>query len=72
MIKCEKIFLSIYKETQRMQRLDYPPLHQDVLPPRITNETKSGHNFFYPRERRQKNVLGRDNRRSFSKRLFER
>ena len=25
-------------------------------PPKITNETKSGHNFLYPRERRQKNV----------------
>ena len=26
-------------------------------PPKITNETKSDHNFLYPRERRQKNVL---------------
>ena len=25
-------------------------------PPKITNETKSDHNFLYPRERRQKNV----------------
>ena len=25
-------------------------------PPKITNETKSGHNFLCPRERRQKNV----------------
>ena len=32
MIKCGKIFLSLYKETQGMQRLDYPPLHQDALP----------------------------------------
>ena len=32
MIKCEKIFPSLYKETQGMQRLDYPPLHQDALP----------------------------------------
>ena len=30
-----------------MQRLDYPPLHQDAL---------QFHNFLYPRERRQKNV----------------
>ena len=26
-------------------------------PPKITNETKSDHNFLYPRERRQKNIL---------------
>ena len=32
MIKCENIFPSIYKETQGMQRLNYPPLHQDTLP----------------------------------------
>ena len=32
MIKCEKRFPSIYKETQGMQRLDYPLLHQDALP----------------------------------------
>ena len=32
MIKSEKIFPSLYKETQGMQRLDYPPLHQDALP----------------------------------------
>ena len=25
-------------------------------PPKITNDTKSGHNFLYPSERRQKNV----------------
>ena len=31
MTKCEKIFSSLYKETQGMQRLDYPPLHQDTL-----------------------------------------
>ena len=27
----KKIVPSIYKETQGMQRLDYPPLHQDAL-----------------------------------------
>ena len=42
MIKCEKIFPSLYKETQGMQCLDYPPLHQDAL---TTNKTKSSHNF---------------------------
>ena len=56
MIKSEKIFPSIYKETQGIQRLYYPPLHQDALPTQITNKTKSDHNFLYPRERRQKNV----------------
>ena len=35
MIKCEKIFSSLYKETQGMQRLDYHPLHQDDLPTQI-------------------------------------
>ena len=56
MIKCEKIFPSLYKETQGMQRLDYPPLHQDALPPKITNEKKSDHNFLYPSDRQHKNV----------------
>ena len=31
MIKCEKIFPSQYIKKQGMQRLDYPPLHQDAL-----------------------------------------
>ena len=31
MIKCEKNFPSINKETQGMQRLDCPPLHQNAL-----------------------------------------
>ena len=56
MIKCEKIFPSLYKETQGMQRLVYPPLHQDALPPKITNEKKSDHNF-YSSDRQHKNVL---------------
>ena len=30
-IKCEKVFPSLYKETQEMQRIDYPPLHHDAL-----------------------------------------
>ena len=32
MIRCEKLFSSPYTETQGMQRLDYPLLHQDALP----------------------------------------
>ena len=32
MIKCEKIFSSLCKETPGMQRLGYPLLHQDALP----------------------------------------
>ena len=51
MIKCEKIFPSIYKETQGMQRLDYPPLHQDALPTQ-----KSDRSFLYPSDRQHKNV----------------
>ena len=39
MIKREKILSSLYKETQGMQRLDYPPLHQDALP-KITKGKK--------------------------------
>ena len=39
-----------------MQRLDYPPLHQDALPIKITNEKKSDHNFCYPSDRQHKNV----------------
>ena len=56
MIKCEKIFPSLYKETQGMQRLDYPLLHQDALPTKITNEKESDHNFLYPSGRQYKNV----------------
>ena len=32
MIRCQKIFPSLQKETQGMQRLDYPPQHHDALP----------------------------------------
>ena len=39
-----------------MQLLDYPQLHQDALPPKITNEKKSNHNFLYPSDRQHKNV----------------
>ena len=31
MIKCEKILPSLYKETQGMERFDYPPLYQDAF-----------------------------------------
>ena len=48
MIKCEKIFLSIYKETQRMQRLDYPPLHQDALPTQNHQREKEQSQFPLP------------------------
>ena len=56
MIKCEKIFPSVYKETQGMQRLDYPALHQDALPTQNHQRKKSDHNFLYPRDRQHKNV----------------
>ena len=39
-----------------MQRLDYPPLHQDALPIQITNKKKSDHNFLYPSDRQHKNL----------------
>ena len=43
MIKCEKIFPSIYKETKGMQRLDYLPLYQDALqyPTKITTKKRA-------------------------------
>ena len=46
----------MYKETQGMQCLDCPLLHQDALPTKIHQRNKSGHNFLYPSERRHKNV----------------
>ena len=55
MIKCEKIFPSLYKETQGMQRLDYPLLHQDALPTQ-NHQQKKFHNFIYPSDRQHKNV----------------
>ena len=39
-----------------MQCLDYLPLHQDALPPKITNKKKSDHNCLYPSDRLHKNV----------------
>ena len=48
MIKCEKIFPSIYKKTQGMQRLDYPPLHQDALPTQNHQREKERSQFPLP------------------------
>ena len=56
MIKCEKIFPSLDKETQGMQRLDYPPLHQDALPTQNHQRKKSDHNFLYTSHRQHQNV----------------
>ena len=39
-----------------MQRIDYLRYTKVPYPPKITNITKSDHNFLNPRERRQKNV----------------
>ena len=46
----------MYKETQGMKRLDYPPLHQDVLPTQNNQQKKSDHNFLYLSDRQHKNV----------------
>ena len=43
MIKCEKIFPSLYKETQGMQRLDFLRYTKMPYPPKITNKKKSDH-----------------------------
>ena len=48
MIKCQKIFLSIYKETQGMQPLDYPELHQDALPTQNHQRNKKWSQFPLP------------------------
>ena len=45
MTKCEKIFPSLYKETQGMQRLDYTPLHQDGLPTQNHQQKKERSQF---------------------------
>ena len=45
-----------YKETQGMQRLDYPHYTKMPYPPKITNETKSDHNFLCPSDRQHKSV----------------
>ena len=39
-----------------MQRLYYPPLHQDALPTQNHQRKKSDHNFLYPSDRQHKNV----------------
>ena len=70
MIKCEKIFPSIYKETQGMQCLDYSPLHKDALPTQNHQRNKKWSQFPLPyRKTTQKCTC--DNRRSFSKHLFD-
>ena len=48
MIECEKLLSSPYKETQGMQRLDYPPLHQDALPTQINLRKKERSQFPLP------------------------
>ena len=48
MIKCEKIFPSLYKKTQGMQRLNYPPLHQDALPTQNHQQKKERSQFPLP------------------------
>ena len=57
MIKSEKKYSLLYvkkhKECNVSIILRYTKM---PYPPKITNETKSDHNFLYPRERRQKNV----------------
>ena len=45
MIKCEKILPSLYKETQGMQCLNYPPLHQDALPTQDHQRNKKWSQF---------------------------
>ena len=48
MTKYEKILFSLYKETQGMQRLDYPPLHQDALPTKNHQRKKERSQFPLP------------------------
>ena len=48
MIKCEKMLSSLCKETQGMQRLDYPPLHQDALPTQNHQRKKERSQFPLP------------------------
>ena len=45
MVKCEKIFPSLYIETQGMQRLDYHPLYQDALPTQNQQRKKEQSQF---------------------------
>ena len=55
MKKYSLLYIKKHKEcyVSIIQRLRYTKM---PYPPKITNETKSDHNFLYPRERRQKNV----------------
>ena len=48
MIKCEKKIPSLYKETQGMQRLDYPLLHPDALPTQNHQRKKERSQFPLP------------------------
>ena len=48
MIKREKIFPSLYKETQGMQRLHYPLLLQDALPAQNHQRKKEQSQFPLP------------------------
>ena len=70
MIKCEQIFPCIYKETQGMQCIDYPPLHQDALPTQNHQRKKELSQFPLPqRQTTQKCTC--ENCQSFSKRFFD-
>ena len=66
MIKYEKILPSLYIETQGMQRLDYPSLHQDALPTQNHQRKKERSQFPLPqRQTTQKCTC--ENRQYFSK-----
>ena len=57
MIKCEKIFPSIYTETHGMQCLDYPLLSPRCLTHQKSPQKKNiDHNFLYPSNKQHKNV----------------
>ena len=56
MIKCEKIFPSIYKKHKEFNASIILRYTKMPYPPKITNEKKSDHNFLYPSDRQHKNV----------------
>ena len=64
MIKCEKIFPSVHKETQGMQHLDYLPLHKDALPTQNHQRKKDRSQFPLPKRQTTQKC-------TFSKRFFD-
>ena len=73
MIKYEKYSLLFIKKVKKHKESNASIILRYTkmpYPPKITNETKSGYNFLYTRERRQKKCTC-DNRRSYSKHLFD-